>query len=95
MSDLLEDKKQEVAEIRQERMQGVATRARIQWLKEGEKPSIFFCSLEKCNFIEKTIKCKMVNVLQIRKKYWPLLENVTSNYFHKNRVAKTYNITSS
>ena len=57
MSDLLEDKKKELEEIRQERMEGVATRARIQWLKEGEKPSSFFCSLEKRNFIEKTIKC--------------------------------------
>ena len=57
MSDLLEDKKKELEEIRQERMEGVATRTRIQWLKEGEKPSSFFCSLEKRNFIEKTIKC--------------------------------------
>ena len=57
MSDLLEDKKQELDKIRQERMQGVAT--------------------------------------QIRKKYWPLLENFTLIYFHKNRVAKTYNIMSS
>ena len=36
-------------------MQGVATRARIQWLKEGEKPSRLFCSLEKRNFIEKLL----------------------------------------
>ena len=57
MSDILEDKKRELEEIRQERMQGVATRARIQWLKEGEKPTRFFCSLEKRNFIEKTVKC--------------------------------------
>ena len=57
MSDLLQDKKQELEDIRQEIMQGVATRARIQWLKEGEKPTRFFCTLEKHNFIEKTIKC--------------------------------------
>ena len=42
ISDLLEDKKQELEEIRQERMQGAATGARIQWLKEGEKPSRCF-----------------------------------------------------
>ena len=42
MSDLLEDEKEELEEIRQEKMEGVATRARIQWLKEAEKPSSFF-----------------------------------------------------
>ena len=41
MSDLLGDKKKELEEIWQEKMEGVATRARIQWLKECEKPSSF------------------------------------------------------
>ena len=29
------------------------TRARIQWLNEGEKPTSFFCKLENKNFTEK------------------------------------------
>ena len=36
-------------------------RARAQWLNEGEKPSKYFCSLEKNNYIEKTIKCIQLN----------------------------------
>ena len=35
---------------------GSPIRARTQWLNEGEKPSKFFCSLEKYNYTEKTIK---------------------------------------
>ena len=45
LSDLLEDKKKELEDIRQECIQGIATRAGVQSLKEGEKPSRFFCSL--------------------------------------------------
>ena len=37
-------------------MQGVALRARVEWLQNGEKPSKYFCSLEKQNHIKKTIK---------------------------------------
>ena len=54
LSDLLEDKKEELEDMRQECIQGIVTR--VKWLEEGEKPSSFFCSLEKQNFIEKTIK---------------------------------------
>ena len=31
-------------------------RSRLKWLDEGEKPTNFFCNLEKQNFTEKTIK---------------------------------------
>ena len=32
-------------------------RSRMQWVAEGERPSKYFCALEKSHFLEKTIKC--------------------------------------
>ena len=55
-ANLLEEKKQELQELREEKLKGNYIRSRIQWLREGEKPSKFFCSLERRNYLEKTIK---------------------------------------
>ena len=57
MADELYEKKKELEKIRQKSIAASAVRARAQWLNEGEKPSKYFCSLEKSNYIEKTIKC--------------------------------------
>ena len=54
--DLLEDKKVELEQIRKSRLKGELVRSRIQWLSEGEKPSKYFCNLEKKNFLAKTIR---------------------------------------
>ena len=48
------DKKSE--NLRECKVKGDAIRSRAQWLMEGEKPSSFFCNLERRNFVEKTIK---------------------------------------
>ena len=50
-SSLLEDKKIELENLRKEKVRGHITRARLQWLNEGEKPTSFFCKLERkhCN----------------------------------------------
>ena len=55
-STLLSDKKAELEDIRKIKLEGERVRARLQWLKEGEKPSKFLGSLENKNFVEKTIK---------------------------------------
>ena len=57
LSDILDDKKAELERLRSERMQGAMARARAQWLKDGEKPTKYFCALERHNYITKTIKC--------------------------------------
>ena len=36
-------------------MEGVKIRARAKWIEEGEKNSIFFCSLENQNLISKSM----------------------------------------
>ena len=56
----LETKKKELETIRNKKLSGTLVRARAQWLAEGEKPSKYFCSLEKFFYTEKTIK-KIVN----------------------------------
>ena len=53
---LLEDKKSELEDIRNEKLKGKMIRSRVQWLDEGERPSKFFCALENRNHINKTLK---------------------------------------
>ena len=51
----LEKLKTQLQEIRESRIQGIAVRSRIRWINEGEKTSRYFCSLEKRQFLDKTI----------------------------------------
>ena len=52
----LEEKKSELCKIREYKLKGEIIRSRIQWVKYGEKPTKFFCHLERKNFLDKTIK---------------------------------------
>ena len=52
----LEAKKQELEKLREEIMQGVRIRSRVNWLRNGEKPSKLFCNLEKHNYTDKTVR---------------------------------------
>ena len=45
----------ELAAIREDRIKGAQIRARSLYLNEGEKPSSYFLSLEKTNYINKTM----------------------------------------
>ena len=45
----------DLAAIREDRLKGAQIRARSLKLKEGEKPSSYFLSLEKANYINKTM----------------------------------------
>ena len=54
--ELLDKKKKEVESIRSEKIKGSIIRSRAKWLREGEKPSKYFCMLENHRYIEKTIK---------------------------------------
>ena len=47
--------KQEVEEFNRKAAEGAECRARIQWHVEGEKPTNFFCNLEKFNALQKYI----------------------------------------
>ena len=58
--NMLEEAQKELEELRKEKIKGLMLRARVQWIEDGEKPTIYFCSLEKRNFINKTLM-KIIN----------------------------------
>ena len=39
--------KEELEDIRKEKMKGVIIRTKARWIEDGEKPSKYFCALEK------------------------------------------------
>ena len=53
---ILQEKKKTLENMRQENLKGLMIRSRAEWLYESEKPSRYFCSLEKRYYTEKTIK---------------------------------------
>ena len=50
---LLEAKKEELRLLRQQKIEGMIVRSKIKWIQEGERPSKYFCHLEKRNFVQK------------------------------------------
>ena len=54
--NLLENKKRQLQNIREERMEGTKIRSRVEWLGQGEKPTKYFASLERKLYIDKTVK---------------------------------------
>ena len=59
---ILDDKKQELEKLREHKLRGHLIISRLKWLEDGEKPTKYFCNLEKRNFTEKTIrKLKLAN----------------------------------
>ena len=42
----LEGKRIELQGLRENKVKGAYVRSRVQWLKNGEKPSKYFCALE-------------------------------------------------
>lgn len=49
--DELEDLKAQLKQIREGKLKGHIIRAKAKWIDEGEKPSSFFCNLEKQNYL--------------------------------------------
>ena len=56
VSDFSTDLLSELENLRSIKMKGKIVRSRLEWLKQGEKPSRFFMNLENKNFVEKTNK---------------------------------------
>ena len=54
--DILQDKKNELVEIRNQFLKGQMVRSRVQYLDEGERPTKYFSALETKNYVNKTVK---------------------------------------
>ena len=50
----LKGKRIELQGLRENKVKRAYVRSRVQWLKEGEKTSKYFCALERSNYLEKT-----------------------------------------
>ena len=55
MADTLIEKQKEWENIRKHKLRGQIDRSQSKWIKNGEKPSTYFCSLETRNFTSKQI----------------------------------------
>ena len=53
--ELIETRKEELQNLRKEKLNGVIIRSRVKWAEEGEKPTKYFCSLESRNYVNKII----------------------------------------
>ena len=51
----LENAKKELEAIRLDKLKGAMIRSKAKWIEEGEKPSSYFCNLEKRNYVNKII----------------------------------------
>ena len=47
--------KENLEEIRKYELEGLLLRAKARWVEEGEKPTKYFCHLEKRNYVNKTV----------------------------------------
>ena len=54
-SELLIAKKAELEELRKQKIKGSIIRSKANWIENGEKPTKYFCNLEKRNFTTKII----------------------------------------
>lgn len=52
----VDELKKELEKIRIEKLKGSMIRSKAKWIDEGEKPTEYFCNLEKRNYTNKTIQ---------------------------------------
>lgn len=45
----------ELGNIRKEKLEGIMIRSKVKWAEEGENPTRYFCSLASINYINKTM----------------------------------------
>ena len=60
LSEQLTDLNTQLEDIRKYELEGLLLRTRSRWIEHGEKPTKYFCNLEKRNYVNKTIT-KVIN----------------------------------
>lgn len=77
----LEQLKEELQSIREKRLEGALIRSRARWVKEGEKPSKYFCNLENRNYTSKSIRSLIVGANVIKNQKDIMIE--IKEFYHK------------
>ena len=54
--EILDECKENLEEIRKEKLNGMMMRSKANWIENREKPSKYFCSLEKRNYVNKNVR---------------------------------------
>ena len=86
----LENKKSELQEIREVKLQGKIIRSRAEWILKGEKPTKYFCQLENHNFVNKIIPKIIKDDGTIISKQKHILKEVET--FYKNLYSANSNM---
>ena len=80
LSELLTEHKTRLEIIRKDRLKGVMLRSRANWIEHGEKPSKYFCSLEKRNYINKNVTKIVDNAGNIHTDQKIILNQISLSY---------------
>lgn len=78
--DRLECLNVQLQELRDNKVQGMIVRSRINWIQNGEKPSRYFCNLENRNFVDRTMSFLSTNDGNIIYKQDDVLKEVQDYY---------------
>lgn len=55
LADIIQSQKEELKRLREPSIQGMMIRSRARWVEKGEKPTRYFCNLEKRQYTSKVI----------------------------------------
>ena len=64
LMEMLDEYKKELENLRNELMKGILIRSKARWIEHGEKPTRYFCGLEKRNYVNKTVSKVKTNTGQ-------------------------------
>ena len=89
---ILQEKKDAIKELRENKLQGVMIRSRAQWLDKGEKVTKYFCSLESRNYISKCMPNLIKRNGQLTESQTEILEETKQFYSQLYTERETKNI---
>ena len=82
--DILDEHKNKLETLRKDNLNGLIIRSRARWIEYEEKPSQYFCTLEKRNYINKNIKNIIDNngaVITNQKCIWEKISDFYKNLY--------------
>ena len=78
--EMLTNSKEELESIRKEEIKGLFMRTKAKWIEDGEKPTKYFCHLEKRNYVNKTVTKIIKNNNEVLIKQEDILQEIETFY---------------